>query len=137
MFLLSHAARVDLDDNTYIEDTSVHSMCCQLAGAAARTGQPLCSFAEEVPSNTVSLLAYWGSHIESEIGGGCACAIVLATMSGEVFLHSWVAKPVNSYDSHECEMLSLLGALELLLSGVGVNALGSTDSGSRLRSDCM
>jgi hypothetical protein len=137
MFLLSHATRIDLDGSTFIEDSSKYSMCCQLAGAAARTGQPLCSFAEEIPTNTVSLLAYWGSHIESEIGGGCACAIVLVSLSGEVFLHSWVAKPVNSSDLHECEMLSLFGALELLLNGVGVSAHGSMDFGSRLRSDYM
>jgi hypothetical protein len=34
-------------------------MCRQLAGAAARTGQPSCSLRAGRPVNTVSLLAYW------------------------------------------------------------------------------
>jgi hypothetical protein len=137
MFLLSHAAHVDLDGNTFIEDKSEHAMCRQLAGAAARTGQASCSIEARRPADTTSLLAYWGGHIEEGVGGGCACAVVLVSSGGDVSLHSWVAKPISNTDLHECEMLSLLGALEMLLNGIGVSACGPNDPGDRFRRECM
>jgi hypothetical protein len=137
VFLLSHTARVDLDGNTFIEDSSENALCRQLAGASARTGHPMCSVDDGRPANITSLLAYWGGHVECDVGGGCACAIVLVSSIGEVCLHSWVAKPVKSQDFLECEMLALYGVLELLLNGVGVTVQGSRDYGGKLKRDCM
>jgi hypothetical protein len=137
MFLQSHTAHADLDGNTFIEDSSENALCRQMSGASARTGQSLCSVEDGRPANITSLLAYWAGHVECDVGGGCACALVLVTSCGEVCLHSWVAKPVNSQDFLECEMLALYGIIELLLNGVGVTVQGSREFGCKLKGDCM